>query len=313
MAKDNVGVEIGLSERGGGSSQPPPSSPVQPSIPASPSGATPPVQAPVPPQLQPTNTSNIPTGTPYQGPPDVENSRAWAEREGWDWNDQLGIAVEPPPPIEPPETGLFGMGPDGLLKASVAVSALTVAFDILVETVTNLDNEFQEMVRRGANYNASVGIASEMSDLKVTMAEMRRANELQGELVNFADARSDLSVTIKDTATEFSRTILPLFTEGTRTAKHLLDVVKNIYVFLVNTFGNDVLALVIMKAFVGAGVSPSVLKELNKLLEKIAQNTGPPPPDYSKMVDDLQHMFDLDAQMDFIDAKNIPRPRGKKF
>lgn len=92
------------------------------------------------------------------------------------------------------------------------VVATTAVFS-LVEAVQALDSAFQEMAERGGEYDAGIAQANAVADLRLTLAEMRRANYLSTELAQYMDERSQLSVEIKDAITELSKGLLPLATE----------------------------------------------------------------------------------------------------
>ena len=113
-----------------------------------------------------------------------------------------------------PETlassGALAEGAAGvLLPLAVAVGASVKALDIFSDTVHALDSSFQDMIRRGSQYNPQVGLAAELGELKIMFAEMRRANKLESGLADYALARADLSVEIKNLTTSVSQLIIP--------------------------------------------------------------------------------------------------------
>jgi len=100
-----------------------------------------------------------------------------------------------------------------LLPLAVSVGAAVKVFDILSDTAHALDNSFQDMIRRGSQWNAQIGVAAEIGELKLMFAEMERANKLSNELSDYGMARSDLAVEIKRLGTDVSKKLLPLATD----------------------------------------------------------------------------------------------------
>lgn len=113
-----------------------------------------------------------------------------------------------------------------LLPLAVTVGATVKIFDILSDTAHALDNSFQDMIRRGSQYNAQVGVAAEIGELRLMFAEMERANKLATPLSDYANSRSDLSVEIKKLGTAFSERLLPLATEAVQALTGLTKLIN---------------------------------------------------------------------------------------
>ena len=63
-----------------------------------------------------------------------------------------------------------------LLAFTVALEALTTAFQLAVETVTRLDQELTQMARTLQDYNGDVALATAIADINDTLAEIGRAH-----------------------------------------------------------------------------------------------------------------------------------------
>lgn len=175
-----------------------------------------------------------------QEPPDVDHDDlAPDESDVADVQEVIRQSHENRSDDEEIDEASVQVGTDKLLAFTVGLQLVTMAFDVLVTTVQNVDNELQELVRRAAQYDAGVAMSAEMSDIKLMLAEMRRAQVIGPELSEFADARSDLSVALKDLYTLIAKDVLPFATEIAKDSgavvKHLgenYEVYKSIYLFL---------------------------------------------------------------------------------
>lgn len=160
-----------------------------------------------------------PTDTPPPVDPDDPGRFVWNQEA----NSGQGSWVEAPPLPDAEAPGLAAAFGESLLPIMLVVEALDVAFSTLVGTVQAVDSSLQEMVDRAKEWNVNVGVASEMADIRLMFAEMRRANRLETELVDFTNARTDLSVEIKDSITELTKIIAPA---ATYVAKDLASAMR---------------------------------------------------------------------------------------
>lgn len=123
---------------------------------------------------------------------------------------------------------LWETGSDAVPVLRAALVAATVSIEVLTSTVQALDDSFQEMAERGGEYNADIAGANAVADLRLTLAEMRRANELSEELAGYMDERSQLSVDIKDAVTELARVGLPIAKEVVKDLRPLVRGVEKL-------------------------------------------------------------------------------------
>lgn len=88
------------------------------------------------------------------------------------------------------------------------------------------------MAKEGSQYNAQIGIAVGMAELRDTLAQIRRANRLQNELSGYTQARSGLDVSVQGLTDTISAKLIPLLERGTNSAtattKAIDDVLKKV-------------------------------------------------------------------------------------
>lgn len=229
MATERIVVSVEKMPPATGNYVPPPSQPLPPppdvtpgesgASPSSTGGNPPPPTPPIDPP-----ESEDPSKNPTPGPAPTSGSGGGSGSGGSSGGGGgAGGDADDEEPITPGPAG------NGLLTLTLAVTAASVAFDTLVYTVKALDDSFQEMIRRASDWNANVGMAAEMADLRTQMAEWRRANFLERELVDYSGARSDLDTQIKELVTVVSKDILPLMSDGARTLADVLFTVRKLY------------------------------------------------------------------------------------
>lgn len=177
------------------------------------------------------------------------------------------------------------------LRAALVVA--TVAVETLVEAVQALDASFQEMAERGGEYDAEIAGANAVADLRLTLAEMRRANVLSAELAEYMDERSNLGVEIKDAITELSRAVIPAANEVVKELRPLTRGAGKLF-RLFNDSGATLTAIntTLGKLAVGMSFNPVIAAQVAaifKVLQLIDEHVqDPPKDDFSNFTSDLR-------------------------
>jgi len=167
------------------------------------------------------------------------------------------------------------------LRAALVVA--TVAIETLVETIQALDSSIQEMAERGGEYDAGIAQANAVADLRLTLAEMRRANALSEELSSYMDERSQLGVEIKDAVTELSRGLIPAATEVVKLIRPLVRVSGKTIKFFNDLDGKmtelNTKVAGIFSLFTPAGPVVASYWAIYKILVAIDEHVKDPPKD----------------------------------
>ena len=299
MSSGNVQVtnQIILTNAGGVG---PASTPILPSPPSPGDTSTETSSAPPSSSLEPyTPLTSLPT-LPPPSPPPPPNPPGNAEHPPMEESEDDSEDDSDVPAM---------VGPGPFLTFTLAVTAVTAAFDILKDTVVALDNSFQEMVRRGSNYSGDIALASELADIRLVYAEMRRARELQDELVSFADERGRFSSELKDLNTTISKVLMPLLTSAFKEIRGSLESINKI---LENIPQESIDSLIVeIKSFV-TSVHPELVI-IPALLRYIASRLPEKPNKLDEDLKDLMKFFDPAYQVQGFGRMPIAPPQARKF
>jgi len=275
----------------------------------------------------PASSASYSTPGPGGSPPDVVPPAPPAE----------GVAPPPGPGVQVPsmgmpegreeedaedgedsvaeEAGIFGavVSP---LRATLVVAV--VAIETLTEAVQALDGSFQEMAERGGEYDAGIAQANAVADLRLTLAEMRRANVLSEELSEYMDERSNLGVEIQDAITELSRAVIPAATEVAKELRPLARGVGKLFRLFndsgatlssINTTLGKLAASAAFNPVIAANVAAMVT-----LLQLIDDHVkDPPKDDFSNFTSDLRDFLNpvtsrVNGAAEARAARDLPNP-----
>jgi len=314
MAGNDVKAEIVILSR---DTTPPPQNPASPNSPIIPTpaeggkGGAPP------------GTFNVTSALGGSGDDGKGKSDSWnttitpGEPDFGDPNGPGGPPIQiPNPPV--PDPGNTPLIPNAAMSTGAALSVLTAALavatmavDTFVETVTALDDSFQEMVKRGRKFNAPIGMEAAISDAKLLMMEIERANVLSRELSAFARERTQLSVEIKAMNTALTKAILPLFNQGVKDLKDLVKIGRYIaenYGFVIGKQVENAMRAALIASGVDIATQNSVLSVLRTIARKI--------PDKKTGLENMQQGIENFLNPNFQNMQltgTIPAVSAKKF
>lgn len=137
--------------------------------------------------------------------------------------------LPPPPPVPPSPIPLPAMTDPMLLAFTVALEALTTAFQLAVETVTRLDQELTQMARTLQDYNGDVALATAIADINDTLAEFERGDRIGRELSAYVVERSEMSVEMKRLTTAVYELILPTMERGVQGITDILTSINQTF------------------------------------------------------------------------------------
>lgn len=200
-----LNIQAQVVASGGPGTSPPPVPPAPPNNPTN------------PPRNHP-NTQGQGTGNPPNPPPPNPNP----------------VPPNPPPPPNnkhkpavSPSPGLPPILPV-ISRFNVVTAIATEAFEKLTGAVKATDQAFIQMSREAAQYNASVGIAEGIAELRETLSQMRRARNLGDELTEFTNVRGEIDSLIQDIVTDLSKQILPFIVDGLRDIAAILRILEEV-------------------------------------------------------------------------------------
>lgn len=199
-----------------------------------------------------------------------------------------------------------------MLPLIVTATALSAAFDTLTGTIKAADDQAQEMVRRGSQWSGPIAASAAMAEFKVSMAEFRRAMRMESELVDYASARSDLSVSIKELVTSIGKDLVPMLAELSRLGSRGVDGLRE---FREDAIGSLAELIVISKHLVGFLSLPDMAALTAELtqLNLVLADRNKPSANLSEFIRDIESFFDpAKAAQDFL-FRNPKFADGRKF